>query len=270
MKTTDSPSGAVFDEIIENGPFPIRFPNRCELDQDEEWCEVEIKDQWQRIRFHDYSDVYRIPGLYETIFYRTLRCNSPSKVADLLREVLVEHGFDPEELRVLDLGAGNGMMGEALQCLGSRNLVGVDIIPEACEAARRDRPWVYNDYVVADLTDLTDGERRTLEDARFNAMTTVAALGFGDIPQAAFYTAYNLVGDGGWVAFNIKEDFLKDKDQSEFSGLIGRMTRRGVLQIEAYKRYCHRLNISGKPLYYIAVVGQKLRDIPESELGGGT
>ncbi|MEX0717103.1 MAG: methyltransferase domain-containing protein [Planctomycetaceae bacterium] len=261
-------AAAGFDEIIENGPFPIRFPGRTELDQDEEWCEVEIDGEWRRIRFHDYSDVYRIPGLYETIFYRTLRCNSPSKVAELLRDVLVEHGGDPQDLRVLDLGAGNGMMGEAVQNLGSRNIVGVDIIEEAAEAARRDRPWVYNDYLVADLTDLDDGEHHSLREAEFNSLTTVAALGFGDIPQAAFYTAYNLVEDGGWIAFNIKEDFLKDEDQSEFSGLISRMTRKGVLQIEAYKRYCHRLNIAGEPLYYISVVGQKLRDIPQAALGG--
>ena len=39
------------------------------------------------------------------------------------------------ELRVIDLGAGNGMMGEVLKREGVARLVGADIIPEAREAA---------------------------------------------------------------------------------------------------------------------------------------
>jgi len=254
----------VFEDVIDNGPFPIRFPKRSELDQDQEWCEVEVDGSWQRIRFHDYNDVYNVPGLYETIFYRTLRCNSPHQIVQLLNEVLVEHNFPTDDLRVLDVGAGNGMVGEALQTLGTRNIVGIDVIPEAKEAADRDRPWVYNDYLVADLTQLTGEQMQRLRDHDFNSMTTVAALGFGDIPPEAFGTAYNLVNDGGWIAFNIKEDFLRETDCSGFAGLIQQMTRKGLIQLEMYKRYCHRLNIAGEPLYYIAVVGQKLGDIPES------
>jgi SAM-dependent methyltransferase len=259
---------AAFEDVIESGPFPIRFPHHSRLDQDEEWCDVEIEGESRRIRFHDYHEVYRIPGLYETIFYRTLRCNSPKTVIELLRGTLMEHSFTPEDLRVLDMGAGNGMVGEELQGLGTREIVGVDIIPEAKAAAERDRPWVYNDYLVADMTDPTQPQRQRLEQAHFNALTTVAALGFGDIPVDAFFNAYNLVADGGWLAFNIKEDFLKDDDaeRSGFASLIRHITREGILQMELYKRYCHRLSIAGAPLYYIAVVAQKQRDIPRELL----
>lgn len=252
----------VFEEVISTGPFPIRFPSKADLDQDEEWCEVEWDDEWHRIRFHNYNDVYSVPGLYETIFYRTLRCNSPKQVCELLYDTLLEHGVDPEDLSVFDVGAGNGMVGEALQTLGVRSIVGIDIIPEAQEATERDRPWVYNDYLVADLTNLSPQQLETLRDQRFDAMTTVAALGYGDIPAAAFAEAYNLVANGGWVAFNIKEDFLNGGDPSGFSGLVGRMTQSGIIQMECYKRYCHRLSIAGEPLYYIAVVARKLEDLP--------
>lgn len=264
----NEPSVADFEEVIENGPFRIRFPRQSELEQDEEWCEVEVDGTWRRIRFHDYQDVYRIPGLYETIFYRTLRCNSPKTVVELLRGTLLEHNYPPEELRVLDVGAGNGMVGEELQTLGTRNIVGVDIIPEAKEAAERDRPWVYNEYVIADMANLTGEQRAWLEGADFNALTTVAALGFGDIPIRAFYNAYNLIESGGWAAFNIKEDFLKpgQSEPSGFAALMQRMTQDGCIQIELYKRYCHRLNIAAEPLYYIAVVAQKQYDIPASLL----
>jgi SAM-dependent methyltransferase len=252
-----------FEEVISTGPFPIRFPKFTDLDQDEEWCEVEWDGAWHRIRFHDYNDVYTIPNLYETIFYRTLRCNSPKRVTDLLAETLAEYGVAPEDLNVLDVGAGNGMVGEALQSLGIRRMVGVDIIPEAKEASERDRAWVYSDYLVADLTAPTPEQQRFLEEANFNALTTVAALGYGDMPVAAFANAYNVITDGGWLAFNIKEDFLMDRDLTGFAGLVNRMTNRGIIRMECYKRYCHRLSITADPLYYIAVVARKLRPIPQ-------
>lgn len=267
MSTTDSIAERLFDDVIETGPFPIRFPaKRSSLDQDEERCEVRIDDRWQRVRFHDYASVYKIPGLYETLFYRTLRCNSPAQVAELLGAVLLEQGEPPEALSVVDLGAGNGIMGEALHALGTRRVVGIDLIAEAEMAAARDRPWVYNDYVVTDMTAPPPAVQRRLEAAEFNAMTSVAALGFGDIPPEAFFNTYNLVADGGWLAFNIKEGFLKDADATGFSGLIHRMTRRACMQIEMYKRYCHRLNVAGEPLHYIAVVARKLGPIPRSLL----
>ena len=54
---------------------------------------------------------------------------------------------------MLDLGAGNGMVGEALREHGFEEITGVDITPEAGEAAERDRPGVYADYHVCDLLD---------------------------------------------------------------------------------------------------------------------
>ena len=56
-------------------------------------------------------------------------------------------------------------------------------------------------------------------------MTTVAALGFGDIPPAAFVGAFNLIETPGLLAFTIKDDFLGDDDPSGFSGLIQRSCR---------------------------------------------
>ncbi len=247
-----------FDEIISQGPFPIRFPKRNSLEQNEEWCEIKLDGEWKKIRFHDYDKIYEIPGLYETIFYRTLRCNSPWKVADLLRDVILEEKIPPNELNVFDLGAGNGMMGEALQNLGIRSIVGCDIITGAKDATLRDRSWAYNEYIVEDLTECSESTREFLTKQNFNLLTTVAALGFGDIPPRAFANAYNFLKTGGLVAFNIKESFLKESQANNFSGLINQLTTTGKLQIDIYRRYCHRFNINGDPLYYVGMVGRKI------------
>lgn len=231
------------------------------LSQDAEWCVVRQGGSWRQIRFHDYAEIYGIPGLYEKLFYDILKCNSPQVVCGLLSAELRSSGSPPSNLRVLDVGAGNGMVGEELARMGVEFIVGTDIIREAASAAKRDRPDVYTDYQVADLTDLDAHQSRKLRSHSFNAMTCVAALGFGDIPTAAFVTAFNLVRDGGWVAFNIKEDFLNGNDRSGFSGLIRTVADRGDFEICSQKRYQHRLSTSGEALHYVAVVGRKRRDI---------
>lgn len=229
--------------------------------QDREWCVVRLNDDWRQIRFHDYDELYSIPGLYEKVIYDVLQCESPKTVCGLLAKELRAEGDSPDALRVLDLGAGNGMVGEELAGLGANYIVGVDIIDEAAKAARRDRPDVYDHYHVADLTDLTEDEEAALQGHRFNCMTCVAALGFGDIPADAFTTAFNLVDDGGWIAFNIKEDFLEHSEKSEFATLIRGMKDRGTLNLLARHRYVHRLGTDRQPLYYVAVVGRKCRDV---------
>ena len=80
---------------------------------------------------------------------------------------------------------------------GSARSSGVDLLPEAAAAAQRDRPTVYDDYLVADLTQLTGEERRRLTARRFNCLVSVAALGFDDIPPLALATAYDEVQAGG-------------------------------------------------------------------------
>lgn len=236
----------------------VHFPSDDEAaaSQDTEWCEVTIGDQPPRtIRFHDYHEIYDVPGLYERIFHEHLRCASPEVVAGLLAEQLAEAGEDPAALSALDVGAGNGLVGEQLERLGVSSIVGVDIIEEAAAAAARDRPSVYDDYVVCDLTALDDDQRARLGEPTL--MTTVAALGFDDIPPAAFAEAYAAARDGAWVAFNIKADFLEEDEESGFRGLIRRMLREGALEVLATRRYIHRLSTAGEPLEYVAVVGRK-------------
>ncbi len=248
--------------------FDIRFPDAdALLGQDQEWCEVRLDGRWRRIRFHDYHQIYGVPGLYECLFYRTLKCNSPVRVVQQLEAHVREFHQGPEQLRVLDVGAGNGMVGAALHNIGVQACVGVDIIPEARMAADRDRPWAYDDYLVVDLTDLPERQETTLRHARLNCLTTVAALGFGDIPPKAFLTALDVVETPAWLAFNVKEDFVHPTDATGFSALIQQLCREQVIQVQSYRRYRHRLAISGEPLYYVAMVASKQRDVPDHLLG---
>jgi hypothetical protein len=233
-------------------PLDVRFPpaEGGRTTQDREWCEVTVDGETQRVRFHDYDEIFSIPGLYEAIFHDHLECCSPEQVVGLLAEQVREAGEEPRSLSGIDVGAGNGLVGEELRAVGLRALVGADIIPEAATAAERDRPEVYDDYVVCDLTDLSADERERLCAHAPDCMTCVAAL----------------VQDGGWIAFNIKADFLDTDDESGFRRLIVRMLDEGVLEERGRRRYCHRLDMHGRPIDYVALVGRKRGDVPAAWL----
>ncbi len=238
----------------------VRLPGGAavaRLDQDEEFCEIELDGRLERIRFHDYERIYSVPGLYEQLFMELLECRSPEVVVGLLGEELEREGMDGAELRVLDFGAGNGLVGEQLRGIGAGSVVGVDLLPEAKAAAERDRPGTYDDYLAVDMTSLGDEDRRTLEEYEFNCVTCVAALGFGDVPPEAFVNALNLVSTPGWVAFNIRERYTEEADTSGFAGLLARMLGEGALAERARKSYPHRLALSGESLPYVAVVAEK-------------
>jgi len=241
--------------------FALHLPDaRDELDQDEEWCEIEIDGARRRIRFHDYAAIYNIPGLYERLFAEQLECDSPRFVTELLGEQLRAAKVNPAALTALDFGAGNGMVGERLAELSIGDIVGVDLLPEARDAAHRDRPGLYSDYFALDLTDLSGSDRANLMRPDFSVMACVAALGFGDIPPLAFAEAFNLVASPGWIAFNIRDRFLEET--TGFGGFIARMMHEGVLDERARQRYTHRQSTAGAALEYVAVVAEKRADVP--------
>jgi predicted TPR repeat methyltransferase len=246
--------------------YDLAFPTGTALDQDEEWCLVRENGETRKLRFHDYGEIYELPGLYEQLFYDHLKCTSPATVARLLERELRLASVDPGTLRLLDVGAGNGMVGEQLAEVGVGTIVGIDLIPEAAAAAERDRPGIYDDYLTLDLTALDPGTRRGLESRRLNALTCVAALGFGDIPPVALAAAYDLLEPDSWLAFSIKEGFLEESGGSGFAHLVRELVGRGMMEIRTQRRYRHRLAANGEPVHYVAVVAVKRSPEPAAAL----
>ena len=136
----------------------IQFPKSgvSGLNQDEAYFFLQGSGCQRKIRFHDYDEIYQVQGLYEQVFYDRLKCTSPSIVATILESAVRQSQDNVTELRVLDLGAGNGMLGEELKKHGVSRLIGVVIIPEAYQATVRDRPGLYDAYYVEDFTTLDD------------------------------------------------------------------------------------------------------------------
>jgi SAM-dependent methyltransferase len=233
-----------------------------ELDQDEEFFILKSEND-RKIQFHDYQSIYRVPGLYEEVFHKQLKCRSPEVIAELLYKNVVKAAESFKDLNILDFGAGNGLVGKELNQFGPKEIVGVDIIPEARQAALRDRKGIYRDYFICDLAECDKNELRKLREYNFNAFVSVAALGFGHIPPKGFINAFNLVAKNGWVAINLRDRFLSESDESGFSDMLNFLKDR-YIKILDKKTYQHRLSVSGEPIYYTAIVGRKLGDIKKS------
>ena len=242
----------------------IKFPRQevHSLNQDEAFFFLQENGKEEKIRFHDYDKIYNVPGLYEQIFYDRLKCISPSKVSSILHSTISQSSDNFSGLRVLDLGAGNGMMGEELKKHGIARLIGIDIIPEAYDATLRDRPGLYDAYYIEDFCSLDVDIKEEISSWQLDCMVTVAALGFGDIPAKAFI----IIKSEGWIAFNIKETFLNASDQSGFSRMIRELIFSEYLDIYHIERYRHRYSIEGEPLFYFAIAGRKNADVPDEFL----
>ncbi len=241
-------------------------PADLSLTQDAEWCVVRLNGKWREIRLHDYDELFAVPGLYERLIYDILKCDSPARIRKLFEAELDACETPASTLRVLDLGAGNGMVGEELADIGAEFIVGVDIMEAAAEATQRDRPGVYADYYVVDMARLNQNDQGELAGHGFNCLTCVAALGFGDIPTKAFANAYNLIEPGGWIAFNIKSSFLDQDDTSGFARLIRSMMADKMLEVRNTQHYQHRVGTNRQPIQYVAIVGNKRRDIGDGML----
>ena len=212
-------------------------------------------------RLHDYAAIYDVPGLYERLFAELLECNSPAVVCDLLGTELAEAGVDPAMLTALDFGAGNGMVGERPSSASSRSS------GSTCCRRRVTPPCAIAPGSTTTISRSTSAssrrsDRAELDDRDFNAMVCVAALGFGDIPPAAFAEAFNFVSSPGWIAMNLRERFIDDDDPAGFGSFIGRMLDEGVLEEHARTTYTHRVSVSGEPLEHVALVASKRDDVP--------
>lgn len=216
----------------------------------EEWIEYGAPEDRRRVAFHDYAAIYRVPGLYERVFYDELGMGSAEVVVGLYAEALRETGRVPGCERVLDFGAGSGIGGALLrQAAGAGAVVGLDLEPEARNAAERDRPGVYDDFLVADLA----ADPACLDDLaaqNFTAVVAISAIGAGHIPlELLADTTERLLPPGGLLAFAVAEELLP----AFFTDFFGRVDAERLGE----RSYVHRRRTDGSPHAASAVVAQR-------------
>lgn len=208
-----------------------------------------------RMRLHEYERVYAIPGLYEEVVQRRLECASPERIAEAMVAAVTAEGRAASELRVFDLGAGNGVVAEELARRGTETFVGLDNVAEARDAAERDRPGLYAEYLVGDLAD-HPRVPAVIDERRLDCLVAVGALGMGHITAASFDAAWRRFPAGAWLGVTIPEE-LVTPGSSDFGDYLEEETAAGRLEVVERKRFRHRLLMDGSEVFYVAVVGRK-------------
>jgi len=107
---------------------------------------------------------------------------------------------------------------------------------------------------------LADFDAATIATTHGFCLEALSGLGIvGDVEHGYDVTedAFDLLEDGAWVAFTIKDTFLSGDDGSGFAGLVRELVSSGRLELQAGRRYRHRLAVDGTPLFYAAPVGVK-------------
>jgi hypothetical protein len=218
--------------------------------QDEEALTVTWEDgRTERMRLHEYERVYAIPGLYEEVVQRRLACLSPTVLADAL---VGAGAAAPSTPRVFDLGAGNGVMGAELRSRGVELLVGSDNIAAARDAAQRDRPGLYAEYLVGEIDALDPVA--LVQRHGLDALVCAGALGLGHITADAFGTLWAAFPPGAVFAASVHEDLAR-QGGSDFGDWLA--DPPAGTEVVGRERFCHRLTMAGDGLYYRAVVARK-------------
>jgi hypothetical protein len=237
--------------------YEVELEPGADGDQTQEALVVTYADgSSERFRLHEYSRVYALPGLYEEVVQHRLECASPSKLAELVVSCARDGGVEPGELGVFDLGAGNGVVGEELQARGVVRLVASDNIAAARDAALRDRPGLYAEYLVGDTDDLPQ-VGALIRTQRLNCLVVAGALGLGHISAGSFHRLWSAFRGDAWFAVSVNEDLVQP-EASDFGDYLAEFERRGDWgEIVVRERFRHRLTMAGDPIHYVAIVARK-------------
>ncbi len=118
---------------------------------------------------------------------------SPEKAAKIFSN------WVPKEARVLDAGAGTGLVGEALAAMGYSRIVAADLSEEMLEEARKKKVYCeYHRFIL--------GERLAFKTDAFDAVISVGVFTLGHAPASAFDELVRIVKPGGHIVFTLRVD----------------------------------------------------------------
>ncbi|MGX9883594.1 methyltransferase domain-containing protein [Streptomyces sp. NPDC002276] len=210
----------------------------------------------ETVHLHDYTRIYAVPGLYEHVVQDLLRCTSPEVAAAGFLRAAERLGLEPGALTVLDVGSGTGLVGELVRRGGVARVVGVDALPAAREAALRDRPGVYADYVIGDFQRDDDTLREALRPHAIGGLVSAGAFGGTHATPRALENALTLLPPGAPVAFTLDERWMDESDPEGFGAAVERLVAGGKLTVLERTRFRHRVTTTGEPIFYQLVMAR--------------
>ncbi|MFC2033084.1 class I SAM-dependent DNA methyltransferase [Chloroflexota bacterium] len=148
---------------------------------------------------------------YETDLEHDFAWSSPQAAAKVLAR------YVDNDVKVLDAGAGTGLVGSELAKLGFNNLVAMDLSRGMLDKANRKN-------VYQQLRQMVMGEPLDFITNLFDAVISVGVLTLGHAPSSSFDELVRITKPGGYIVFTLRPDVyenngFKDKmDELESKG----------------------------------------------------
>jgi SAM-dependent methyltransferase len=100
--------------------------------------------------------------------------------------------------RVLDAGAGTGLMGELLMIMGYGDIAGIDLSPGMLAKADKTRAY-------RELRQMVLGDHLDFPDNHFDACQSVGVFTAGHAPASGFDELVRIVAPGGYIIFSLRD-----------------------------------------------------------------
>lgn len=249
---------------MSNTDLKIRLPDNVQYKAAAEEYFFLTKDGTEKkVMLQDYETLYSMPYFYENLAYNYLNYQSPGVLFSMLKAYLQKNHLSAASLKVLEIGAGSGLMGKKLNELGVDSITAIDLIEDAAIAAQRDYPGVYQAYFVDDMSRMSESTTQCLDSAYFNCLVCCSAL--SHIPTKAFTGMFNLLALDSLVVFNIAKEDWEDKSDLGFTGRHPWLKNPEVFVLNFDKYYVHRKRTNGSAIDYVALIGLKTGQIDFAE-----
>ncbi len=114
----------------------------------------------------------------------------------------------PKDARVLDAGAGTGLVGELLARQGYNDLVAMDLSKGMLEEARKRNAY-------REFHQMVMGEPLDYATDSFDAVISVGVLTVGHAPASSFDELVRIIRPGGHIVFSLRPDVYRDNGFKE-------------------------------------------------------
>ncbi len=125
--------------------------------------------------------------------------------------------YVPKNARILDAGAGTGLVGKFLDEQGYKNIVAIDLSPGMLEEARKK-------HVYQSFHRMVMGEPLDFPTNSFDAVISVGVLTVGHAPASSLDELLRITNPGGHIIFSLRPDVYRDngfkqkQDEMEATG----------------------------------------------------
>ena len=116
--------------------------------------------------------------------------------------------YVPKEARILDAGAGTGLVGELLSEKGYHDFVAMDLSQGMLEEARQKN--VYREF-----HQMVMGEPLNFATDSFDAVVSVGVLTVGHAPASSFDELVRITRSGGHIVFTLRPDVYENSGFKE-------------------------------------------------------